>query len=110
MLSPDTVFLIGEFNRRYIRNKYSSIFPLLANKLHVQYSGLDPDEVPFEPAGRPPHTVLTVGRFIELKGYRNELLAVHALKRRGIAVQLEMIGGGDQEPELKQLSQELGLG
>ena len=110
MLYADNVFLICDFNRRYIRTKYDSIFPRLESKLHVQYSGLDPDDAPFEPAGRPPHTVLTVGRFVHLKGYHNVIHAVHALRRRGIAVKLELIGGGEEEPELRRLADVLGVG
>jgi glycosyltransferase involved in cell wall biosynthesis len=110
MLYADNVFLSCEFNRHYLRTKYDRIFPLVTNKMHVHYSGLDLDQVRFEPAGRPPHKVLAVGRFVELKGFRYLLHAVHALHQRGIAVQLELIGAGDQEATLRRLAEELGVG
>jgi len=110
MLYADNVFLSCEFNRQYLREKYDGIFPRLADKIHVHYSGLDLDELPFDPTGRPPAKVLAVGRFVELKGLQYVLRAAHALRQRGIAVKLELIGSGDQEAGLKQLAAELGLG
>ena len=110
MLYADNVFLNCEFNRRYIRDKYDGIFPQLAHKIHVHYSGLDLSAVRFEADGRPPHTVLAVGRFVELKGFPYLLRAVHALLQRGVTVRLELIGGGDQETALRRLAEELGIG
>jgi glycosyltransferase involved in cell wall biosynthesis len=109
MLYADNIFLVCEFNRRYISEHYPDIYPRIADKIRIHNLGLDLEQVPFSPGGRPPATILAVGRFEPLKGYRELLRAVALLHQRGLPARLEFVGGGEQEGELRRLAADLGL-
>jgi glycosyltransferase involved in cell wall biosynthesis len=109
MLYADNIFLVCEFNRRYIRDHYPEIYPRIADKIRIHNLGLDLEEVAFTPEGRPPATILAVGRFEPLKGYRELIRAVALLHQRGLAARLEFVGGGELEGEMRRLAAELGL-
>jgi len=109
LLYADNVLLNCEFNRQYLRERYDGIFPRIADKIQVHYTGLDLRAVPFDANHRPPRKVLAVGRFVALKGFPWLIRALHMLHQRGCAVDLELIGSGDLEPELRRLIAQLGL-
>jgi colanic acid/amylovoran biosynthesis glycosyltransferase len=109
MLYADNIFLVCEFNRGYIRDKYAGIFPLVADKIRIHHLGLDLGAVRYEPDGRPPCKVLAVGRLERLKGFDNLLRAAQLLRRKGLGVEVELIGGGEEEGRLKRLALDLGI-
>jgi len=57
----------------------------------------------------PPYTVLFVGGLEEYKGVRFLIEAIAVLRRRGLEVNLRIVGVGSQEQALKQLARELGI-
>ena len=109
MLYADNIFLVCEFNRGYIRDKYARIFPRVADKIRIHHIGLDLDALRYEPDGRAPCRVLAVGRLERLKGFDNLLRAVQQLRRKGLGVEVELIGGGEEEGRLKRLALDLGI-
>lgn len=109
MLYADTVFLVCDFNRRYLAQHYPADFALLEPKLRTHHIGIDLAAVEFAPGPRPPARLLAVGRLEPLKGYRELLQTVALLAERGRPVELELIGGGPQERELRRLADQLGI-
>ena len=51
-------------------------------------------------------TILSVGRFIELKGHREAILVCDLLKKRQLSFTFKIIGSGELENELRSLIQE----
>ena len=96
-----------EFNRDFILRHYSETIPSLEDKIHIYYHGLDFSEFLYTPNGRLPRRVLAVGRLSKRKGFEQLLYAVHGLKLRGIDIECELIGDGDQASYLKNLAVEL---
>jgi colanic acid/amylovoran biosynthesis glycosyltransferase len=109
MLYADNVFLVCEFNRGYIRDKYPHVFPRVADKIRIHHLGLDLAALRYEPDGRPGGKVLAVGRLERLKGFDNLLRAAQQLRRNGVAVDVELIGGGEEDARLKRLARDLGI-
>ncbi len=80
-------------------------------KLTIVRCGLDPDAfsaAPPPPAGRALR-VLCVGRLVPDKGQALLVEAVDELRRRGEAVELELVGDGPQRGELEALVRGRGL-
>lgn len=109
LLYADNIFVVCEFNRGYLREHYPSIYPRIAERIHVHHLGIPLDDVPFEPAPRPADQLLAVGNLEPLKGFAGLIEAVAALRARGVHARLDLIGGGEQERELRQLAERLGL-
>ncbi len=109
MLHADNIFLVCEFNRGYIRDKYPGVFPRVADKIRIHHLGLDLDALRYEPDDRLPCKVLAVGRLERLKGFDNLLRAAQQLRRKGLGVEVELIGGGEEEGRLKRLARGLGI-
>jgi glycosyltransferase involved in cell wall biosynthesis len=109
LLYADNIFVVCEFNRRYLREHYPSIYPRIAERIHVHHLGIPLDDVTFEPAPRPADQLLAVGNLEPLKGFAGLIEAVAALRARGVHARLDLIGGGEQERELRQLAERLDL-
>jgi glycosyltransferase involved in cell wall biosynthesis len=109
MLYADNVFIVCEFNRRYLAAHYPAVFARLAPKLRLHHIGLDLRSLAFTPEPRPPATVIAVGRLEPLKGFVQLLHAIQLVRRRGVPVVLEVVGGGEQEAELRALAARLEL-
>ncbi len=61
------------------------------------------------PAIRETFKILTVGRFVEKKGYRYSLQAAALLKQAGVKFIYHLIGEGPLLPDMKALARELGI-
>jgi glycosyltransferase involved in cell wall biosynthesis len=109
MLYADNVFLVCEYNRGYIREKFPNEFPRLADRIQIHHLGLDFSDVSYRPDGRSSHRLLAVGRLERLKGYDRLLDAMALLARRGTRVTLDLLGGGEEESALKKLAATLGI-
>jgi len=110
LLYADNIFVVCEFNRRYLETHYPAIYPQIADRIHVHHLGVPLDDVAFEPAPRPPAQLLAVGNLEPLKGFAGLIEALDRLRSRGIAARLDIIGQGEQEKELRQLVERLALG
>lgn len=109
MLYADNIFLVCEFNRSYIRTKYPLAYPRLEPKIHIHHLGLDLEATEYRRDGRPENMVLAVGRFEALKGFHRLLEAVARLAAGGRPIDLQLIGGGEGERELRALAARLGI-
>lgn len=110
MLYSDNIMTVCKFNQRYIQEHFSDIYPRIEHKLHVNYWGLDLKEFPYQPNHRSPRRILAVGRFVDTKGFDYLLRATAELIVRGVDVELELIGDGDEGEALRALAAELRLG
>jgi glycosyltransferase involved in cell wall biosynthesis len=103
----DNIFVVCAFNRAFLRRLYPDIFDQIDPHIHVYHLGLDLADLNYRPAGRPPNVCLGVGRLEPLKGYDYLLRAAAELQRRGIAIEVELVGEGGAEPALRALAEEL---
>jgi colanic acid/amylovoran biosynthesis glycosyltransferase len=83
--------------------------PVHWDSLHMVRTGVDPDL--FRPNGdvAAPDRVLTVARLVPGKGLDVLVEAVARLRRRGVAVQAEIVGDGPDRDRLAGRIRELGL-
>lgn len=109
LLYADNIFVVCEFNRQYLRDHYPTIYPQIADRIHVHHLGVPLDDVRFEAVPRPPAQLLAVGNLEPLKGFAGLIEALAALRARGVPARLDLIGGGEQERELRLLVERLGL-
>ena len=103
----DAIFCISDFTR-------SQLMAIVGedqwHKLHVVRCGIEPaayEGVGDPPAGRP--RVLCVGRLVPEKGQSVLLHAFAKLAERGVDAELELVGYGPSERELRALAERLGL-
>lgn len=109
LLDADNIIVVCDFNREFVRKTYPEIFPLISHKMHVYHPGLDFSEFPYVPDGRPLKQLVAVGRFDRTKGFDYLIHAVRELVIRGIDVDLELVGDGDEAAALHRLSRRLGI-
>jgi glycosyltransferase involved in cell wall biosynthesis len=109
LLYADTIITCCKFNRTFIEEQYSDVAQQLTHKIHVCYHGLDLAAFPYAPDGRPVHKVIAVGTFMRNKGFDYLLRAAHALRMRGVEVEVELVGDGDQAAALRAVAAELGI-
>jgi glycosyltransferase involved in cell wall biosynthesis len=109
LLYADSIVTVCAFNQRYLKEHFGDIYDRIAPKIHINYMGLDLREFAYSPDDRHPHRVTGVGRFVKTKGYDYLIRAVAEVARRGVAVELELVGDGEEGPSLRALAQELGI-
>jgi len=109
LLYADNVFVVCEFNREFIRQKYPRTFPRIAEKIHVHHLGLNMEDLPFRRDGRHANRILGVGRLEWRKGYDYLLQATCELLKRGVHVEVELIGEGEAKESLATLAEKLGI-
>lgn len=82
-------------------------------KLRVIHCGIELERFRRHPrsrfSGHRAPRVLTVGRFVQLKGHAVLLKAIAILATRGEPVEATLIGYGPKDGELKRLARELGI-
>jgi colanic acid/amylovoran biosynthesis glycosyltransferase len=82
-------------------------------KILVHRIGIDLDAIPFLPPVAPPSgqpaRVLVCGRMVEKKGHRLALAAAARARRKGLAIELRMIGDGPLRPAIEAEIAALGL-
>jgi glycosyltransferase involved in cell wall biosynthesis len=91
-------------NEQYLREVEPHSAPI-----HTIYHGLDTKQfAPLEKTPAPKPIILSVGRFVEKKGYQYLVEACCLLKEQGLEFECHIVGGGDAEPT-KTLIQQLQL-
>lgn len=108
MLDSKFVATISDFNMGYLLTKYKS---LNAEKVKIIRCGLNLSEFKFRepsPAGSP-SKIVSVGRFVEKKGFDYLIRAIKIILNTGKKVELTIIGGGALMTELQNLVDELGI-
>jgi glycosyltransferase involved in cell wall biosynthesis len=107
LLYADNVITICDYNVQFLREHYPETFARVANRIHVNYRGLDLTEFPYRADGRATRRILAVGRLSPEKAYDDLLRAVAELVRRGVDVELELIGDGPERDALTRLADQL---
>jgi len=109
LLYADNIFVVCDFNRRFLQQTYPAIFPRLAPKIHLHHLGLDLDELPFSTSPRVANRVIAVGGLHRSKGFDDLLGAAALAVAHGHALDLRIVGDGPEGPNLRRLASRLGL-
>jgi glycosyltransferase involved in cell wall biosynthesis len=109
LLYADNIVTCCAFNRKYLAEHYSDIFPAISDKVNVCYHGLNFSEFEYQPEGRQPNRIVAVGRLSQEKGFGYLLRAAHELAGRGKHVEIEFVGDGEEAGRLKALAEQLGI-
>jgi glycosyltransferase involved in cell wall biosynthesis len=109
LLYADSIVTVCEFNQRYLQEHFGDIYERFAHKIHINHMGVDLSEFAYAPGGRDPRRVTGVGRFVSTKGYDYLIRAIAELVRRGVDVQLELVGDGEEGGRLRELAQQLDI-
>lgn len=97
---------VSDYNRRYMMDQLPGVD---AEKIRVNYNGIDLEK--FAPSGqeREPMSIFSVGRLIEKKGFVHLIRAVKRLRDRGIDAVCRIAGEGREQKSLEQEIRSLGL-
>jgi glycosyltransferase involved in cell wall biosynthesis len=90
---------VSAYNRQYLIDKYSKAFE---NKIHVIYPLIDLKQ--FTPRSVPPNgslSIVAIGRLTEYKGFIYLVEACRLLKERGIEFECQIVGEGEDRPNLE---------
>ncbi len=109
LVYADNIITCCEFNRQFMCQLYPDLAQLISDKTHVCYHGLDLSTFSCAPDQRPARRIIAVGRLGKRKGFDYLLRAAYELGRRGVEVEVELVGDGQQLGALKALAQELGI-
>lgn len=101
--SADRIVTISEYNRRHVRAEFAEDTPI-----DVVRAGISPEK--FDPSGPTVDgRVLTVGRFVEKKGWPYALGAIARVAEELPDLQYHVVGSGDLEPELHRIVERRGI-
>ncbi|MBD9479909.1 glycosyltransferase [Pseudoxanthomonas sp. PXM02] len=78
-------------------------------KLQVIHCGVDLRANPWQPDGRAPQQILTVGRLDPIKGFATLVEALALLAQRGVDFQCRLLGSGPLDASLRSLAQARGV-
>jgi len=89
---------VSDYNLAHLRAEFGD-----GPRLHRVYNGLELARFPFVPptARGDEVRLLAVGRLVEKKGFGLLVRAVERLRRRGVAVRLDIVGDGELGPDLR---------
>ena len=108
----DSLFVVTctKYNQKYLQSIVSR--PEESSKIHAVYHGIVLDSWPFSlrshSAGKTIR-ILSVGRFVEKKGYGYLLEAVRILREWGFEIEWHAVGNGLLAADLKKKAKEYGL-
>ena len=102
----DFVVTVTDYSRNWLQARH----PGAAKKIHRIYNGIELDGyIQSNPApGKP--MILSVGRYIEKKGFGDLIEACALLRDRGMDFECQIVGGGPLEQPLRAQVARLGLG
>lgn len=109
LLYADQIITCCAFNRTFLSEHYQDIFPAISQKINVCYHGVDFADFPYQPHGHQPHKIIAVGRLSQEKGFSYLLRAVQRLISRGVNVEVEFVGDGEEAESLKSLANRLNI-
>jgi len=107
LLYADNIITCSKFNRQFLHDRFSDVFPRIKDKIYIHQHGLDFTQFLYEPDDRLPRRVLGVGSLEKYKGFEYLILSAHELIRRGVNVEVELVGDGKEEEALKRLANKL---
>jgi glycosyltransferase involved in cell wall biosynthesis len=99
------VVAVSDFGANFLREKY----PEAASKIERIYNGIELDR--FEPAERSerPPAIISIGRLIEKKGFRDLIEACRLLQERELDFRCEIVGEGPLDNVLRKQIASAGL-
>ena len=97
---------ISRFNVAWLSERETA---QASDKLHVIHCGVDLRANPWQPDGRLPHQILTVGRLDPIKGFATLVEALALLQARGVDFQCRLLGSGPLDASLRALAQARGV-
>ncbi len=95
-----------DFARRWMEEQY----PWSRGKVFRVFNGIAMDGFPSRALQPGSPRILSVGRYVEKKGFGDLIRACALLKKRGLGFTCEIIGGGPLEETLRTQVAEAGLG
>jgi glycosyltransferase involved in cell wall biosynthesis len=101
------VFVVCEFNRRFLATQFPELYPRIAHKIHLHHLGLDVGSIAPAFEGRAAHTCLAVGRLDASKGFDDLLRAAAIVRDRGLDLDVALVGDGEQSAALRRLASSL---
>jgi len=101
------VFVVCEFNRRFLAQRFPDLYPRIAHKIHLHHLGLDVGAITPAFEGRATHSCLAVGRHDPSKGFDDLLRAAAIVRDRGLDLDVTLVGDGEQSAALKRLASSL---
>ncbi len=97
------VVTVSDFSQQQLAEQY----PFAARKIHRVYNGIDTSGFTAEaPTASPPH-IVSVGRYIEKKGFDDLIQACSQLQ--DLDFQCSIVGEGTEEERLQRMIREAGL-
>lgn len=99
------IVTVSDFNLQYLSNQH----PDISDKFKRIYNGLDLDSFECNASQDRDLKIISVGRLVEKKGYKDLITAVRILNERGVRVQCEIIGSGEVATALQQQIQSEGV-
>jgi glycosyltransferase involved in cell wall biosynthesis len=109
LIYADNIIVVCNYNRHFLKEHFSGIYEAIKPKIYTYHLGLDLAEFPYEPNSRPKQKIVAVGSFETVKGFEYLLRAVYELDRQGIEIEVELIGEGELEQDLKTLARTLAI-
>ena len=103
--SAITVITVSDYAADFLRQR----FPASSTRIHRIYNGIDFSKFAQAKFSGPIPSLITVGRFIEKKGFGDLIRACDLLKRRAVDFHCQIIGEGPLEKDLRAQIERLGL-
>ncbi|MBY6294543.1 glycosyltransferase [Nanohaloarchaea archaeon H01] len=100
---PGRIITVSNFNRNYLQEEFGLEKPIDVVPVSVRTQK-------FEPKGlEEKNKIVSVGRLVEKKGFQYGIKAFSKLKEEYPELRYKIIGEGELEQELRQLSEDLGV-
>src|SRR5581483_344592 len=103
------IFVVCDFNRRFLATKYPSLYAGIAHKIHLHHLGIELSEYAFQPGRNASQRIVAVGRFCKPKGFDVLVRAFAHLRSRGSGAELVFVGGGPDLMLCQKLAESLGV-
>lgn len=100
------VATVSEFNRSHLQSLAGEAH---ANRIHRLYNGVDLSRFEFHPDGREPHTILSVGRLVEKKGFADLIAGCAILRDQQTPFRCIIVGDGPLQQDLQSQINALNL-
>lgn len=99
------VITVSDYNLKYLRTKYG----LSTQRLQRIYNGLEIEKFPYREPDHRPRRIVSAGRLVEKKGFKDLIDACAILEHRGCNFHCQIIGTGPLEAELRKQIEQLGI-
>jgi colanic acid/amylovoran biosynthesis glycosyltransferase len=105
-LANAATFVVTETD--FAKNWMEEHHPATRGRVFRIYNGID-SRFPEKPPASSPKKILSVGRYVEKKGFPDLIRACHILRDRGLVFSCSIVGEGPLHRELESLVRELDL-